>query len=108
MTNNIPDYRRLYTDILLKKGLHHHKECLLILKKENLSTLDILSLNDLIFNTNCKETEAFNQKHKSYNEDAIVKILEYQLVNNLNNSQLAAHFKLSRNTITKWKKLYKK
>ncbi|SFN37912.1 hypothetical protein SAMN05421594_2450 [Chryseobacterium oleae] len=108
MEKTIPDYKKLYTDILIKKGLQHDKECLYILKKRYLTTLDVLLLNDLIFKTSCRETEIFNQKHRSYNEEAIIKILDYQRSNNLNNSQLCRHFKLSRNTIAKWKKLYSK
>jgi hypothetical protein len=33
-------------------------------------------------------------------------MLDYQKKNKLTNSQLAKHFKLSRNTVTKWKRLF--
>lgn len=108
MEKNGPDYKKLFTDIIVKKGLNPGKKCMLILKKKNLTTLDILLLNDLVFNTNCRQTDIFNQKHRSYSEEAILKILNYQKTNRLNNVQLANHFKLSRNTVTKWKKIYSK
>ena len=41
-----------------------------------------------------------------HHKTTILEILQYQKNNNLNNNQLADHFKLSRNTITKWKKIY--
>lgn len=108
MEKNEPDYKKIFTDIILKKGRKPDRKSLQILKKKNLTTLDVLLLNDLIFNTNCRQTDIFNQKHRSYSEEAILKILNYQKTNRLNNVQLANHFKLSRNTVTKWKKIYSK
>lgn len=55
--------------------------------------------NEIIFG---KKTE--NQKFKSYKRSDILKILDYQKKHKLNNIQLAKHFKMSRNTITKYKK----
>ncbi|MCI3938584.1 helix-turn-helix domain-containing protein [Chryseobacterium aahli] len=102
-----PDYRRIYTDMLTKKYPEKKKECDSIFKKNKLSTFDIIRLNALIFNVKENpETKSFNQKHRSYNEFDILKILDYQKKNQLNNSQLAHHFDVSRNSLTKWKKLY--
>ena len=58
-------------------------------------------LNEIIFG---KKTE--NQKFKSYKRSDILKILDYQKKYKLNNSQLANHFNISRNTVTKWKKMF--
>lgn len=101
-----PNYKRIYTDLIQKK--HPEKEivCQSILRKEKLSVLDIIKVNQIIFGNSSKETEADNQKHRSYNQSTIVEILKYQKKNNLNNSQLALHFKLSRNTVAKWKRMY--
>jgi len=66
--------------------------------------MDIIKLNEIIFGIK-KENELCNPKHHSYSKNDIIQILEYQKKNKLNNSQLANHFKLSRNTITKWKRI---
>jgi hypothetical protein len=99
----IPDYKRIYSDILNAKYTEKIPYCLSILNKKILSSTDIIRLNEIIFGT---KGNLYNQKHKSYDRLAILEILEYQKKNNMNNVQLANHFKLSRNTITKWKKLF--
>lgn len=70
--------------------------------------MDVITLNSKIFNLNDKDTLTFNQKHKSYDEQTILEMLNYQQKHELNNVELANHFKLSRNTIAKWKKCYMK
>lgn len=99
------NYQQIFKDILKKKYPEKNKDCSLILNKENLSAIDIIELNKKIFGTD-KETEHFNQKHRSYCKTDILKILDYQKKNKLNNTQLSIYFKLSRNTITKWKKMF--
>ncbi|REC78109.1 helix-turn-helix domain-containing protein [Chryseobacterium elymi] len=105
-TNTKPDYNRIYQDILDSKYPHKKEECRTLLEKKELSLLDIIQLNDTIFGTKNMETEAFNQQHRSYDRQTIFEILDYQKKNKLSNSQLARHFKLSRNTVAKWKKMY--
>ncbi|WP_426479636.1 helix-turn-helix domain-containing protein [Chryseobacterium sp. CBSDS_008] len=105
MNSQAPNYRRIYTDIISKKHPDKEFDCRSILKKEQLTTIDIIRLNEIIFKTD-KKTEDFNQKHRSYDIDSIKDILEYQVKNKLSNTQVAFHFKMSRNTISKWKKLY--
>ncbi|MCW3162412.1 helix-turn-helix domain-containing protein [Chryseobacterium oryctis] len=100
-----PDYRRIYNDIIIKKHPDKKEKCQSFLLKKQLSALDIIKLNSLIFDSGDRECIAFNQKNKAYNRSAIQEILEYQIKNKLNNTQLASHFKLSRNTIAKWKKM---
>lgn len=104
MEKAMPNYKRIYIDIIEKMHPDKEKLCKSLLNKTNLSILDIISLNDIIFENKDKETLIFNQMHRSYDENAILDILEYQRKNKLNNTQLANHFKLSRNTVTKWKK----
>jgi hypothetical protein len=101
-----PNYKKIYTDILERKYPDKKDECQELLKKENLSVLDIIKLNQKIFGLPDEESESFNQKLRSYTEIEILEILNYQKKNMLNNIQLANHFKLSRNTVTKWKKLF--
>ena len=46
------------------------------------------------------------RKFRAYNKLTIMEILEYQKKNNINNTELSRYFKLSRNTIAKWKKCF--
>lgn len=101
---NFPNYKRIYTDIISKKYPEKEKKCKYILQKKEISTLDIIKINEIIFGNTDKEESINNQKHRSYDESAVLEILNYQKKNKLNNSQLANHFKLSRNTIAKWRK----
>lgn len=103
MNSQSPNYRRIYSDIISKKCPDKEAECSFILKKKQLTTIDVIKLNEIIFKID-KKTEDFNQKHRSYDIDSIKKILEYQVKNKLNNTQVALHFKMSRNTVSKWKK----
>lgn len=106
MEKSNPDYHRIYSDIINKKHPEKKEECKAFLSKKELSVLDIIELNTKIFGLPDRSTETFNQKHRSYDTSAILKILAHQKTNKLNNTELAQHFKLSRNTVTKWKKLF--
>ncbi len=101
-----PDYRKIFCDILDIKYPQKKDACCLLLQKESLTELDIIELNRIIFGVKNKKTEVFNQRHKSYGKSAILKMLEYQREHCLNNTQLALHFKLSRNTVMNWKKSF--
>lgn len=98
-----PDYKRIYTDLINLKYPEKKDVCNQLLSKGSLSTLDIIEINEILFSHNSKENREFNQSHRSYSKATIFQILEYQKKNKLNNSQLARHFKLSRNTIMKWR-----
>lgn len=105
MNQTAPNYKQIYLDILNKKFPNKKAECKVILSKSSVSGIDIIAINKIIFGTN-EEINSFNRKHRSYSKSDILKILDYQKKNNLNNSQLANHFKLSRNTIAKWKNIF--
>ncbi|TGN27876.1 helix-turn-helix domain-containing protein [Empedobacter tilapiae] len=100
------DYKTLYTDILIELYPERLPFCQEIMNKKILSVLDILELNRLVFGEQHYKNKALNQKFKSYSEQDILLILDYQKKHKLNDSQLANHFKLSRNTVAKWKKIY--
>jgi len=100
----IPDYHRIYSDIIEKKYPYKMRELRFLLQKKELNTLDIIKLNERIFGQPDKNSEASSRKYRSYRKSDVLQILEYQRKHNLGNSQLAKHFKLSRNTIAKWKK----
>ncbi|KFE97577.1 hypothetical protein [Chryseobacterium luteum] len=102
-----PDYKRIYSDIISTKCPDEKEEFQDLLNKSNLTVFDIIELNRKIFGLNTdKSTETFNQKHRSYGKSDILKMLDYQKAYKLNNSQLAKHFNLSRNSVTKWKKMF--
>ena len=101
-----PDYIKIYTDLIELKHPEKRDKCSVLLSKNSLSTLDIINLEKILFKNMEKELDKFNQAHKSYNEKTILEILAYQRKNELNNSQAAHHFRLSRNTLARWKKIY--
>jgi len=101
-----PDYIRLYKDIIADKcpdQLENFKD---LLSKDNLTDLEIIYLNDRIFDSQDQDTKSFNQKLRHYSKDTILKILAHQKKHKLNNKELASYYNLSRNTITKWKKIF--
>lgn len=104
MSNSPINYKMIFIDILDKKFPQKKKECNSLLQKDTLYSMDIIKLNEIIFGSK-KDNELYNPQHHSYSKNDIIQILEYQKKNKLNNSQLANHFKLSRNTITKWKRI---
>ena len=81
------------------------QKCEHLLNKKDLSVMEILMLNKIIFNTD-KSSEETNQKLRSYQESDILQILDYQKEQKCNNTQLANHFRISKNTVTKWKRLF--
>lgn len=102
----LPDYKRIYNDMIDLKYPEKKEICSNLLSKNTLSTLDIIKINKILCNKNSRENSKFNQRHRSYDKLSILKILEYQKEYDLNNSQLARYYKLSRNTVTKWKKQF--
>jgi len=101
-----PDFKRIYTDILEKKFPEKKKLCEKILSKKTLSELDVIAINNIIFAPVSKDIIKSNQQHRSYSKSTIIKILEFQKQHGLNNTKLALHYKLSRNTVSRWKKLF--
>jgi DNA-binding transcriptional regulator YiaG len=101
---NKPDYKKIYQDIIMKKFPEKMEFCFSILNKEEISVLNIIEIDRILFGMD-KESRIFNQKHRSYDKETIGEILEFQKKYSLTNIQLASHFKLSRNTVAKWKKL---
>lgn len=99
-----PNYRQIYIDIIKTKFPKKTEKCISLLNKADLSQIDIIELNNIIFEKKDKEAQKFNQRLRSYDLVSIQKILDHQKKYNYSNSQLANHFGLSRNTATKWKK----
>ncbi|OVE57714.1 transposase [Chryseobacterium mucoviscidosis] len=100
-----PDYNKIFRDIVEKKFIKR-KEELLPLLQNHLTVLDVIRINKIIFGKGDDNINRLNQKHKSYDKETILKILDYQRKNHYNNVALAKHFNLSRNTIAKWRKIF--
>lgn len=103
-----PNYHKIYVDLIEKKYPEKKESCKAILLKKQLSTIDIIELNRRIFSPENSEETKINQKHRSYDRTAIIQMLNYQRENGLNNTELAKHFSLSRNSVAKWKKIFLK
>ncbi|MGI9581668.1 helix-turn-helix domain-containing protein [Chryseobacterium sp. RRHN12] len=104
----MPDYKQIYSDILEEKFPGKLSDPTIRLKLETLhSAFDILKFNQLIFGETGYTVERKNQRLRSYDKESILKILSYQKRNELTNLQVSGHFKISRNTIAKWKSIFK-
>ncbi|RKE78793.1 MULTISPECIES: helix-turn-helix domain-containing protein [unclassified Chryseobacterium] len=104
----IPDYKQIYTDILEEKFPEKLLDAAIKLKLETLqSAFDILKFNQLIFGEAEYTVSLNNQKLRSYDQESILRILTYQKRNGLTNLQVSHHFKISRNTIARWKTIFK-
>lgn len=106
MEKLLPNYKLIYQDMIKKKYPHKESECRNILNKDEVSILDVMKLNKIIFNAENRKVDEFSQRLRSYDKATILEILHYQKVNNLNNIQVARKFNLSRNSISKWKKIF--
>ncbi|WP_434981069.1 helix-turn-helix domain-containing protein [Daejeonia sp. YH14] len=95
------NYKRIFIDIISQKFPEKKEICKTIAEKKHLSGVDIIEINEKIFGNNAQ-----NQRHRSYTKSDILKILDYQKKHHLNNSELSKHFGISRNTITKWKRIF--
>jgi len=79
--------------------------CLPLLSKEEFTELDVISISNLLNDNQSLSRNKFNQTHKSYSKKAIHEILNYQKEFGLSDFATAIHFKMSRNTLKKWKDL---
>ncbi|MDC8099468.1 helix-turn-helix domain-containing protein [Chryseobacterium rhizosphaerae] len=100
------NYQKIYKDLIMKKFPEKMQEYDSFLLKDEFTGLDVIKINNLIFGDQSGSVQKLNQKLRSYNKHTILKIMDYQKRYKLNNSQLALHFNMSRNTIAKWKKQF--
>ncbi|WP_131707643.1 helix-turn-helix domain-containing protein [Chryseobacterium angstadtii] len=82
------------------------KDCEVILAKTKLTDFDILHIESILFKKEKNDVRMKDKRHRSYDIDTICKILAYQKANELNNTQVAARYGLSRNTVASWKKKF--
>ena len=98
-----PNYSRIYTDLVSSKFPSLFEELKSILTKKRLSNMDIINLNKKLFG---KEELENNNRLRSYSKKDIFEILDFQKKKNLNNTQVAEHFHMSRNTVAKWRRMF--
>ncbi|SIR55723.1 hypothetical protein SAMN05880573_1277 [Chryseobacterium sp. RU33C] len=103
--STLPNYKKIYTDMISMKYPHKMEECQEILNRNKINSLDVIILNNILLGRD-QNSIKLNSNLRSFDKDSIVFMLEYQVRHNLNNLQLAAHFNLSRNTVTKWKRIF--
>lgn len=102
-----PYYQKIYKDYIAKYLPEKQDEFDFFFRKKEVNSLDVIRINKMIVGTvNCNTKYASYNRNRSYKKSDILTILEYQKRENLNNTQLAAHFNLSRNTVAQWKKLF--
>jgi hypothetical protein len=107
MMRKTPNYKKIYHDIILKICPEREMEFKYFLDKESLLSWDIVRLDNLIFNNKDQDSFIFNQRHRSYDNETILYIIKYQKDHNINNSLTSKYFRISRNTLYRWKKIYK-
>src|SRR5690606_12509075 len=100
-----PNYGNIYKDLFRMRYPQYYKEFKSLLDKEELNYFDIQRTHNRLLKENV-HLKKENQKYKAYDKETILKMLHYGKINNLNNTELAKHFNLSRNTVTKWKKMF--
>ncbi|SHG37327.1 transposase [Chryseobacterium sp. OV279] len=104
----MPDFKLIYTDIINEKFPEKINNPVIRNKLNALHTAsDILKFNALIFGQATYSIECKSQRLRSYDEPSVREILNYQKKNRLTNTETANHFKTSRNTIARWKSVYK-
>ncbi|WP_300669955.1 helix-turn-helix domain-containing protein [Soonwooa sp.] len=100
-----PNYHKIFRDIIAHDFPNIGEDCESILSKASLNSQDVINLNQKIFNSKNDRTSE-NPKFRSYDLQTIREILKYQRKHELNDTQLAIHFSISRNTIRMWKTKY--
>ena len=99
-----PHYKKIYSDLIASKFPNRLEEFKPYFNKTNqLSAIDVIRINEQLFGIQISKD---NKRLRSYEEKDIREILNYQKNYNLNNTLTAKQFKISRNTVAKWKKVF--
>ncbi|MCU7617943.1 helix-turn-helix domain-containing protein [Chryseobacterium sp. PBS4-4] len=102
----MPDYINIYNDLIIDKfpDKLNTREIKNFLSKKEPTHLDIIQINDFIYNS--QSPIPSNQRLKCYDKKSILRILKYQKENELSNSFISLKYRLSRNTVAQWKKWF--
>lgn len=104
----MPDFKLIYTDIINEKFPEKINDPLIRNKLETLHTaVDVLKFNILVFGESDYTILSKSQRLRSYDEASIREILDYQRKNKLTNTETGNHFRVSRNTIARWRSFFK-
>ncbi|KQS91834.1 hypothetical protein ASG21_05075 [Chryseobacterium sp. Leaf394] len=99
-----PNYTRIYLDLIKYRQKENLVSDSVLKKIYNIKMAnDIFEIERALFGNN---NFADNQKLKSYDETTVKIVLNHQRKNKLSNLELSNKYKISRNTIAKWKKIY--
>lgn len=96
------NYSLIFEDMLRQKGLPVNEAQLKAVASTG-KNIDVLKVNESLLD---KSTTKEDARLRSYTEMDIHYILQYKKENHLNITQTATHFKMSRNTLAKWIRLY--
>lgn len=102
-----PDYARIYSDLIQLKFPELQNEMQEYLQIKKIGYFDIQQINKKLFGEKKHEQLSIEQKYKAYDVATILEMLRYQKEYGYTNTQLANHFRLSRNTVANWKKTFK-
>ncbi|MDN3706109.1 helix-turn-helix domain-containing protein [Myroides ceti] len=106
---NAPNYKHIYKEMLKKYGIKADADIQKVLKKKQLNSLDVIFLNQKVVTKQplCDRKNR-NTQLRSYDKESIDYILNYQELHKMTIADVAKKFKISRNTIGRWKKEKKK
>lgn len=106
--SNRPFYKKLYADMIRDKYPEKAALCANFFKKDSWISLDVIRINEILFGSGKESVDVrVDRKHRAYDRDSILEILQYQVKNELTNSAIVEEFGISRNTISKWKIAFK-
>lgn len=98
-----PDYNRIYKDLIQTWFPEQKDELLPLIAVDITTSLDVIHVNNELFDKRSKDTQNYNQKLRSYDIPSIIKIIGYQQENFLTIKEISELFGVSRNTVAKWK-----
>lgn len=105
--DNRPYYHKLYADLIREKYPNKEQACCDYLKKEHWTALDVIQVNEVLFGSKKnRQDRKIDQQHRAYDSESIKQILLHQQKNRLSNIEVANKYGVSRNTISKWKRLF--
>ncbi|MCD9855717.1 hypothetical protein LUD75_13420 [Epilithonimonas sp. JDS] len=99
-----PNYTKIYLDLIKFRKKDDVISDSLLEKINNIKIVkDVLEIERELFKN---DNSAYNQKLRCYDEKTVKSILEHQRLNKITNTELGQKYKVSRNTIAKWRKIY--
>lgn len=106
-SNNKPFYNRLYADMIRDKYPDKADSCAKFIKKKRWIALDVIEINEILFGSSKGKLDIqIDQKHRAYDTESILQILRDQKANKMNNNETTNKYGLSRNTLSKWRKIF--